>query len=376
MVANLKDFAEQEPYWGLLITPDPVNHTEQGWATPERMIHDMDEAGIDRAVILGEYRQKHESCVARNDQSLAIMRRWPDRVMAFAVVQPRAGPKTLDEIQRCLDGGMCGIGELNPYAVGLRLDDPSFLSIVEACIEHNIPLNLHVSEEIGHFYLGKSATPLLHYYRLACRFPELKLILAHWGGGLLFYEIMPEVKRNLANVWYDLAGSPLLYPTKAIFSMALQSVNRQKLLYGSDYPLLICPDKQREPDFRPFIAEIDDLNLSPEVYEDIMGNNAARLLGLMKPEDTSGERLHKRIEGTFPNIESPETKALPISRFMAVVMVANAWPQTQAVFEKFGIAWRDMPVPYWEPIAQAAAAHGYNSRAQQRLLDELNAAIT
>ena len=30
---NLAEFSEQEPYWGLLLTPDPVNHTEQGWAT-------------------------------------------------------------------------------------------------------------------------------------------------------------------------------------------------------------------------------------------------------------------------------------------------------------------------------------------------------
>jgi hypothetical protein len=42
MIADLEGFAEQEPYWGLLITPDPVNHTAQGWATPERMIDDME----------------------------------------------------------------------------------------------------------------------------------------------------------------------------------------------------------------------------------------------------------------------------------------------------------------------------------------------
>jgi hypothetical protein len=204
MAANLAAFAEQEPYWGLLVMGDAANHTVQGWATAERMIVDMDRAGVDRVMLMGEYRQRHEACVARNDQALALLRRWPDRISAFAVVQPKAGRGALDELARCLDAGMAGVGELGPYGQGYTLDDPDFLRLAEACIRRDVPLNLHVSEEIGHFYLGKSTTPLLHYYRLACRYPELKLILAHWGGGLLFYEIMPEVRRNLRNVWFGL----------------------------------------------------------------------------------------------------------------------------------------------------------------------------
>jgi predicted TIM-barrel fold metal-dependent hydrolase len=70
----------------------------------------------------------------------------------------------------------------------------------------NIPINLHLNEEVGHFYLGKSIIPLRHYYRLICRYPEMKLIMAHWGGGIFFYGFMPEVKRSLKNVYYDTAG--------------------------------------------------------------------------------------------------------------------------------------------------------------------------
>jgi hypothetical protein len=206
MVEDLAGFAEQEPYWGLLITPDPVNHTEQGWATPERMIEDMDRAGFDRVVLLGESQQNHDNCIARNDQGLDIVRRWPDQVMAFAVIQPKAGQKALDELERCLDGGMVGVGELGAYSQGYALDDSEFLQLVEACINHDVPLNLHVSEEIGHYYLGKSTTPLRHYHRLAQRYPELRLILSHWGGGLFLYEIMPEVRHDLRNVWYDMAA--------------------------------------------------------------------------------------------------------------------------------------------------------------------------
>jgi predicted TIM-barrel fold metal-dependent hydrolase len=344
----------------------------QGWATAERMIADMDRAGIEKIVLLGEYRQRHESCVERNDEALAIVRRWPDRIIAFAMLQPKVGAQALDELQRCLDGGLRGVGELGPYGQGYRLDDPDFLRVVEACIAADIPLNLHVNEEVGRFYFGKGATPLLHYYRLACRYPDLKLILAHWGGGLLFYELMPEVRRNLRNVWYDMAGSPLLFSTREIFDVALRCVDHRKLLYGSDYPLLLYPRKQPEPDFRPFLAEIEALDLSQEVYNDIMGNNVARLLGLVEGHDKPAP-AKKKAGRVITEIE--DKTGLTIGRFMAVSAVAAAWPETAPVFEKFRIPWQDSPLPYWEPIGQAAAARGWGPQDQQRLIEELNAAI-
>lgn len=377
LAEDLAAFTEQEPYWGLLLNPET---SIQGWATAERMIEDMDRAGIDKVVVVAEYRQRHENCLARNDQGLEIARRWPGRVITFACIQPKAGPPALDELKRCRDGGMAGVGELNPYGQCYTLDDPDFLRLIEACIDYDLPLNLHVSEEVGHFYPGKSTTPLRHYYELACRYPELKLILAHWGGGLFFYEIMPEVRRNLANVWYDTAASPLLYPTGAIFNVALQCIDPRKILYGSDYPLLIYPRRQREPDFRPFLAEIEAMGLPPELSAGILGDNAARLFGLIGPDTPAQEAQNQaaprksRPSPIITTISAPEQST--ITGLMAVRAVAEVWPQTRAVFDKHGIPWQDTAVPFWEPVVQAAAARGYNSQTRQRLLDELNEAIS
>ncbi|MEM9777322.1 MAG: amidohydrolase family protein, partial [Chloroflexota bacterium] len=276
---KLEQFSETEPYWGLLLNP-PEGRSIQGWADPERMIADMDAAGIDKVVIVGEYFRQHENCVARNNQAIDLVKRFPNRVLALATLQPTAGDLALDELKRCLGNGLHGVGELNPYAQGVNLLDKRFLRLTEAIVDADVPLNLHVSEEIGGYYLGKSTTPLRDYYALACRFPELKLILAHWGGGLLMYEMMPRVRKQLSRVWYDTAASPLLYPTKRIFKTALTCVSHKKILYGSDYPLLIYPSKMAEPDMRPLPNAIDTLNLEPDIYADIMGENAARLFGL------------------------------------------------------------------------------------------------
>jgi hypothetical protein len=361
LAKDLARFAKQEPYWGLLLDPGSI----QGWATVERMIEAMDQAGLDKVVLVGEYFQKHENCVARNNQALEIIKRWPERVIALATIQPKVGQAALDELRRCLEGGLRGVGELNPYAQGYRLDDPDFLRIVEACLKNDLPLNLHVNEEVGPYYPGKSATPIRSYYRLACQYPELKLILAHWGGGLIFYELMPRVKQILKNVWYDTAASPLLYPTQKIFQVALNCSDHRKILYGSDYPLLIYPRRQSEPDFRMFMDEIQSLNLSKDVYNDIMGNNAVRLFGLgQKPG-----QVEPPAKASPPGQASPSNR---ITGAMAVNLIAESWPETRSVFEKYGIPWQDEAVPFWEPLRQAAAARGWGPQAQQRLLDELN----
>ena len=376
LAADLDAFIQEEPFWGLMLAPAAGGKSVQGWATAERMLADMDAAGIATVVLMGEYRRTHAGCVARNDQALQLIRRWPERIIAFAMIQPQAGQAALDELARCLDGGMCGVGELGPYGQGYRLDDPAFLRLAEACVRHDIPLNLHTNEEVGHYYPGKATTPLRDYYRLAHRYPELKLILAHWGGGLFFYELMPEVRRVLSNVWYDTAASPLLFPTHDIFDVALRCVDPGKLLYASDYPLRLYPRRQPEPDFRPFLAEIDALGLTPDVKSDILGGNAARLLGLAEAKPgaaiTQAAKVRRPAEITS---EVTRTPGAAIVATMSTLAVAEAWPETRVIFDQYGIPCDDSPAPFWEPIRQAAAAHGLGPDALASLVAELNEAI-
>lgn len=368
MKDNLKEFAENDPYWGLLITPDPIKPTEQGWASVGRMIDDMDRAGIDKVILLSLYRKNAEGCRDANNETIDIVKKYPDRVSGFCVFDPSDPEEAIDEVTRCVDEGLIGVGEMNPYALGLRPDHPGFLKVVEAIIDLEIPMNLHVSEEVGHYYLGKSATPMLQYYELAVRFPELKLILAHWGGGLLFFEIMPEVKRDLQNVYYDMAASPLLYPTDAIFKLALNSTDHRKLLFGSDYPLIILPKKQNGVSFIPFMDEIRNLNLDKNIFDDIMGNNMARLLGWL-PADGYSKKSNLKPASKF--ITEIKDSSIEITENMSVAAVARMWPETRAVFDQYGINWVDVTVPYWEPIIQAAATRGLGPEKRKKLLLEL-----
>lgn len=361
LMARLAELADQEPYWHLLLNP-PNGRSIQGWVTSEQMLHDMDAAGVERVVLVGEYFRQHANCVHRNNQAIELARRWPERVLAMATIQPNAGQAALDELERCLENGLIGVGELNPYAQGFRLDGAAFTAVCQTCIQHNIPINLHVSEEVGGYYLGKSTTPLRHYYELACRFPDLKLILAHWGGGLFLYELMPKVRRQLRNVWYDTAATPLLYPVDKIFRTALTCIDHRKLLYGSDYPLLIYPRKMTEADLRPLLHAVQALNLEPQVEKDILGNNAARMFGLLD----DGIDHRDEIKPTVPKVQNDEIGAMT-----AVSALVAQHPQTAPLFAELGIPTVDQSVPTWEPIIQAAAAQGLTQAQLTQLLASL-----
>jgi len=370
--ARLHTLADSEPYWHLLLNP-PTGKSIQAWSTAERMIHNMDATGIDKIVLVGEYFRQHENCVQRNNQAIDIINRWPDRVLALATIQPNAGSAALAELDRCIDNGLVGVGELNPYAQGFHLDDDNFLKLADRCIDHDIPINLHVSEEIGGYYLGKSTTPLRSYYELACQRPDLKLILAHWGGGLFLYEIMPRVRRQLHSVWYDTAATPLLYPVDKIFATALTCIDHRKLLHGSDYPLRIYPRTMKEANFRPFLAAMDQLPLDEKTRADIMGRNAARLFGLLKNsgKNPEGNGVDHRaaLKPISPAEPSPASTILPMTSIGGLL---DTWPETEEILGQFGIRTRDVAAPKWEPLQQIAAAKGMSRSELEKLIEALN----
>jgi predicted TIM-barrel fold metal-dependent hydrolase len=120
---------------------------------------------------------------------------------------------------------------------------------------------------------------LQDYVWLAGQYPDLKLILAHLGGLLPFYELNRPVQKVMKNVYYDTAAVPLLYRPE-VYQMVAQVVGEEKILFGSDYPLLIYPRRTRTPGFRDLLVEIKGAGLTSQQLSRILGGNAKQLLGL------------------------------------------------------------------------------------------------
>lgn len=279
--ANPVAWARQvdEPYWGTLMGDNPTGTTIQGWVTVEQLIADMDAAGVDKVVLQGIYFRHHRNCVAQNNWYIDWCRQFPDRLLGFATVQPLAGSRALDEVKRAVDHGLRGIGEILPYAQGHSIRDEAFLAVVELAISLKIPLCLHGAEPVGPNYPGRAYTPLEDYVWLAEQYPELKLILAHLGGLLPFYELNPRIRKIMYNVYYDTAAVPLLYRA-AVYKAVVEVVGPEKILYGSDYPLLLYPRQTRTPGFTRLLSELRAAGLAPAQLALILGQNAQKLLNV------------------------------------------------------------------------------------------------
>ena len=174
----------------------------------------------------------------------------------------------------------CGRPDLYPHKsqTSQYLDDPDFLNLMEAASEYGMLVNIHAGEPVGRMYKGKDLTSIRGFYELAKKLPNLKLILAHWGGGLPFYELMPEVKDVMKNVYYETAGTPLLYEMR-IFKMVAELAGVEKILFATDFPLLVYPGTQEDPDFTTFLNDIrQNGGLTEEELKAVFRENSARLL--------------------------------------------------------------------------------------------------
>ncbi len=245
-------------------------------ATADELIASMDKEGIDISVVLNVGWTTHELCVETNDYILESIARYPQRLIGFCAVQPLSLGAALDEIERCAKGGIRGVGEMRPDMQLLDLRDEEVMTpLIEAITRHNLILLTHASEPVGHEYPGKGGITPDILYPLITSFPDLTLVCAHWGGGLPFYALMPEVKKAMSNVFFDTAASPFLYNPQ-IYNQVSQLVGADKILFGSDYPLL---SQSR------LLKEIESLGLPEETERLILSGNAQRLLGIKGESD-------------------------------------------------------------------------------------------
>ncbi len=277
ILENWDKYAARDPYFKLLT--DPKGPSIQRYATAEQALKLADEAGIEKIVMQGWYWNDHELCKYHNDYMYEVISKYPNRFEAFMSINPRFEELALEEVERNAKRGFSGIGELGPGANDYRLDDKCFINLMEAAEYFNLPVNIHVNEPLGRDYPGKDPTGLNDFYRLVKRFPDLTIILAHLGGGLPFYEFMPEVKEAFKNVYYDLAANPLVYETRSIRSV-VDMVGAEKILFGSDFPLLIYPRESKKKGFEMFLEDIrENAGLNREEWLKIMKTNAEGILG-------------------------------------------------------------------------------------------------
>lgn len=262
-VRDQEIISKSEPHFDLL-----THNKVHKWGNADDLIRRMDETGIDQSWVFGFAFNDLGLCKVCNDYLIDAVRRYPTRLKGFASISPMARG-FVAEIERCADAGLIGVGELFPQGQNFMLDDLRQTWRLAAVLsERKLILNVHTAEPVGHDYAGKGNVGPKEAAGFCINHPDVKVIFAHFGGGLWLYESMPEMRLYLRNAYYDTAAWPFLYDEKVLDAAKAVGV-MDKILYGTDWPIL---------DAKRFETRIKASNLSEDEKYALLCSNAMNLL--------------------------------------------------------------------------------------------------
>ena len=259
-------FIHIDPSFGALYS------SPKSWiATPFQIIDYMDECSIQKAVVFGFPWINPELYMENNETVMEFAIKYPDRIIPFATFAMNDPDKACAEALRTLKNGFLGIGELSMYESGW---DQTNLNALRECVgfasHFKKPVMIHVNEPVGHNYPGKINTNFDALLKVIGQFPDVDFILAHFGGGVFFYALMPEIRALLARTYVDTAASPYIYDSR-IYDVAVQIIGENNIVFGSDYPLLR---------YERYARDLETSSLTLSQRESILGSNAKRLFNL------------------------------------------------------------------------------------------------
>lgn len=231
-------------------------------------VKELDESGVNKAVLLTVC-WKNQPARPRNQAVADILCRYPERLIGFATFDPNTSQEAVADIAHAVkELGFRGVKSVAPN-VEMFYNDPRCRPIYEKVQELGIPILLHTGPAFlrTKTRFGDSTT----IDDVALEFPEMKIILAHMG--MERYLDAHALLVRHPNVYADLSFWPLhpVYRSLIPWSLLEQTV-AHKILLGSDFPVGQMPGEA--------IQAVKTLPVSDKFKTQILGENAARLLGL------------------------------------------------------------------------------------------------
>ena len=243
-------------------------------ASNDQLLDEMMEAGVGRAIILGQdthatKKPSFKNYTIKNDEIARLASKSGDRLVPFAGIDPNAGGAALSELKRAVRTlGMRGL-KVHSSASSVYINDRKLMyPIFEFCEDASVPILFHTGTTgLGDCEIKFSKPELLDE---VCQvFPDLRVIMAHFGWP--WPEVAIAVALRNPNVFIDVSGWKPRYIPPTIMPY-LNGILQDRFMFGTDYPML----RQKEwlDDFK---ARIEP-KLKPGVAGKLLSGNASRLL--------------------------------------------------------------------------------------------------
>lgn len=250
-----------------------VNAQTFAGVTLKEMLERMDRAGIEKSFLIAAKvgQLGHPACyhVPYNLVADAVQA-YPDRFYGLAGLDPTEGMSGVRELERSVrEYGFIG-AHFYPHWFELAPDHARWYPFYAKCVELDVPVQLQVGQSMVYDprYPRRSVGRPIALDAVACDFPELKIVGIHVG--IPWTDEMIAMAWKHANVYIGSdAHSPKYWP--ASFVHFIKSFGKDKVIFGTDFPVL---------DFERTIREIDALGFSDEVRAKFLRDNAIKLYKL------------------------------------------------------------------------------------------------
>lgn len=267
--------------------------------TEEHLTKRMEELGIDRFVILPIIGPEGPYIPFTSEDVIEVYKRYPERVIPFCNIDPRAGNNSPDTdfsflINTYKKAGCKGVGEVT---ANLYIDDPRCINLFRQLGKAGLPVLFHLSNKIGGSYGLVDDIHLPRLEKVLKECPETVFI----GHGPAFWaEISADVSeetrggypkgpvktpgrlekllKKYPNLYGDLsAGSGFNAITRDMeYGYKFLKEFHKKLLFGTD----LCHIDQETPIFAYLEKIKGDNIITDEEYESITYRNAENILNL------------------------------------------------------------------------------------------------
>jgi len=218
------------------------------------------------------------------------------------------GKTALDELRRAIgDLGLHGV-TITSQVGGFSLDSPKLYDFYETVCALDVPVFVHPAlvptgyEHLKDYdlarVLGREVDLTVATTRLIAggifdRVPNLKIVMAHFGGGIAavkdrligkgyrFGTLMRPFGEYYDKVYFDMAG---FEGGIAALNCALQGIRPERMVFASDYPQdftgVNTDTGKGMKELRNYIETIRNLPLDDKSIKKILGDTAAELLKL------------------------------------------------------------------------------------------------
>ena len=273
-------------------------------------LDDMAQAGIDVSVLscLLGWSAPLDECRFINDDLAAIQQKYPGRFVGLAQAPILDGRAALNELRRAVkDLGLRGV-TITSQVSDLPLDASNLYDFYETVCALDVPVFVHPAlvptgyEHLKDYdlprVLGREVDLTVATTRLIAggildRFPGLKIVLAHFGGGIAavkdrlvgkgyrFGTLQKPFADYYDMIYFDMAG---FEGGNTALQCALQGIRPERLVFASDYPQdftgVNTDTGKGMSELRRYVDAIRALPLEDNHKDKILSGTAAELLRL------------------------------------------------------------------------------------------------